>query len=84
MAEMFKVYKNLSPAIIADLSHVRQNNYNLRHASYFAILHDRGRYHTERNYASVMEGLRKKLKSESLRSLQSLRNLRSLLPTAAM
>ena len=35
--EMFKVYKNLSPAIIADLFHVRQNNYNLRHDSYFAI-----------------------------------------------
>ena len=29
--EMFKVYKNLSPAIIANLFHVRQNNYNLRH-----------------------------------------------------
>ena len=35
--EMFKVYKNLSPAIIADLCHVRKNNYNLRHDSYFAI-----------------------------------------------
>ena len=35
--EMFKVYKNLSPAIIADLFHVRQNNYNLRHDSCFAI-----------------------------------------------
>ena len=34
---MFKVYKNLSPAIIADLFHVRQNNYNLRHDSYFAV-----------------------------------------------
>ena len=31
--EMFKVYKNLSPAIIADFFHVRQNNYNLRHDS---------------------------------------------------
>ena len=35
--EMFKVYKNLSPAIIADLFHLRQNNYNLTHDSYFAI-----------------------------------------------
>ena len=35
--EMFKVYKNLSPPIIADLFHVRQNNYNLRYDSYFAI-----------------------------------------------
>ena len=35
--EMLKVYKDLPPAIIADLFHVRQNNYNLRHDSYFAI-----------------------------------------------
>ena len=35
--ETFKVYKNLSPAITVDLFHVRQNNYNLRHDSYFAI-----------------------------------------------
>ena len=35
--EMFKVYKNLSTAIIADLFHIRQNNYNLRHDSYFSI-----------------------------------------------
>ena len=34
---MFKVYKNLSPAIIADLFHVWQNSYDLRHDSYFAI-----------------------------------------------
>ena len=39
--EMFKLHKTLSPAtsaIIANLFHVRQNNYNLRHNSYFAIL----------------------------------------------
>ena len=35
--EMFKVDKNLSPPIIANLFHVRQNNYNLRHDSYFGI-----------------------------------------------
>ena len=35
--EMFKIYKNLSPAIIADLSHVWQSNYNLRHDFYIAI-----------------------------------------------
>ena len=34
---MEMVYKNLSPAIIADLFHDRQNNYNLRYVSYFAI-----------------------------------------------
>ena len=46
---MFKVYKNLSPAIIADLFHVRQNNYNLRHDSYFAIPNVKSVYYgTER------------------------------------
>ena len=34
---MFKVYKNLSPPIEAELFHVPQSNYNLRHDSYFAI-----------------------------------------------
>ena len=43
--EMFKVYKNLSPAIIANLFHVRQNNYNLRHDSYFAIPNVKSVYH---------------------------------------
>ena len=33
-AEMFKVYKNLSPAITARLFHVLQNNYNLRNNSF--------------------------------------------------
>ena len=42
---MFKVYKNLSPAIIADLFHVRQNKYNLRHGSYFAIPNVKPVYH---------------------------------------
>ena len=31
MTEIFKVCKNLSLVIIADLFHVRQNSYNLRH-----------------------------------------------------
>ena len=35
--EMFKIYKNIPPVIITDLFHVQQNNYNLRHYSYFAI-----------------------------------------------
>ena len=43
--EMFKVYKNLLLAIIADLFHVRQNNYNLRHDSYFAIPNVKSVYH---------------------------------------
>ena len=43
--EMFKVYKNLSPAIIADFFHVRQNNRNLRNGSYFAIPNVKSVYH---------------------------------------
>ena len=35
--EMFKVYKNMLPAKIANLFHGLQNNYNLRHDSHFAI-----------------------------------------------
>ena len=34
---MFKVCKNFSPSITANLFHVRQNNYNLIHISYFEI-----------------------------------------------
>ena len=43
--EMFKVYKKLSLAIIGDLFHVRQNNYNLRYNSIFAILNVKSVYH---------------------------------------
>ena len=35
--EMFKVYTNFSSAITAHHFHVRQNNYDLRHDSCFAI-----------------------------------------------
>ena len=35
VTEIFKVHK--TPAIIADLLRIRQNNYNLGHNSYFAI-----------------------------------------------
>ena len=42
---MFNVYKNLSLSIIADLFHVWQNNNNLKHDSYFAILNVKSVYH---------------------------------------
>ena len=45
LRQMFRVCKNLSPAITADLFHVRQNNYNLRHDSYFAIPNAKSAYH---------------------------------------
>ena len=35
VTEMFKVHK--TPAIIADLFRIRQNNYNMGHNSYFGI-----------------------------------------------
>ena len=50
---MFKVYKNLSPAIIADLFHVRQNNYNLRHDSYFAIPNVISVYHGTKSLSNL-------------------------------
>ena len=42
---MFKVCKNLSPAIIADLFHARQINYNLRHDCYIPIPNIKSVYH---------------------------------------
>ena len=42
---MEMVDKNLSPTIIADLFHIRQNNYNLRYGSYFAIHNVKSVYH---------------------------------------
>ena len=43
--EMFKVFKNLSPPIVADLFEVRQNNYNLKHRSYFSMPNVKSVYH---------------------------------------
>ena len=65
--EMFKVYKNLSPAIIADLFHVRQNNYNLRHDSYFAIPNVKSVHHGTESLSNMP--LRKKLKSGSRKTI---------------
>ena len=43
--EMFKVFKNLSPPIVANLFEVRQNDYNLKHRSYFSIPNVKSVYH---------------------------------------
>ena len=51
--KMFKVYKNLSPAIIADLFHVRQNNYNLRHDPYFEIPNVKSVYHGTKSLSNL-------------------------------
>ena len=50
---MFKLYKNLSPAITADLFHVRQNNYNLRNDSYFAIPNVKSVYHGTKSLSNL-------------------------------
>ena len=43
--EMFNVYNILLPAIKADLFDVQQDNYNLRHDSYFPIPNVKSVYH---------------------------------------
>ena len=51
--EMFKVFKNLSPPIVADLFEVRQNNYNLKHRSYFSILNVKSVYHGSESLSNL-------------------------------
>ena len=65
--KMFKVYKNLSPAITADLFYVQQNNYNLRHDSYFAIPNVKSVHHGTESLSNMP--LRKKLKSGSRKTI---------------
>ena len=36
--EMFKVYINLSPTFVTEIFRACQNNYNLRHSSFFLYL----------------------------------------------
>ena len=49
---MLKVYKNLSPPT-TDLFHVRHNNYNLRHDSYFAIPNVKSVYHSTKSLSNL-------------------------------
>ena len=51
--ETFKVYKNLSPATIADLFHVWQKICNLRHDSYFAIPNVKSVYHVPESLSNL-------------------------------
>ena len=37
--EMFKVYRDLSPNIVAEIFHTQRNNYNLRHFSFFLFFY---------------------------------------------
>ena len=51
--EMFKVFKNLSPPIVADLFEIRQNNYNLKHRSYFSIPNVKSVYHGSESLSNL-------------------------------
>ena len=51
--EMFKVFKKLSPPIVADLLEVRQNNYNLKHRSYFSIPNVKSVYHGSESLSNL-------------------------------
>ena len=51
--KMLKVYKNLSPAITADVFHARQNNYKLRHDSYFVIPNVKPVYHVTESLSNL-------------------------------
>ena len=51
--EMFKVYKNLSPTIVAEIFCARQNNYNLRHSSFFSILYIKTVYHGSESLSNL-------------------------------
>ena len=43
--EMFKVYQNISPLILSEIFHQRENNYNLRINSDFAMPNVRSVFH---------------------------------------
>ena len=43
--EIFNVYRNLSPNTVAEIFRIRQNNYNLRHSSFFSIPYVKTVYH---------------------------------------
>ena len=51
--EMFKVFKNLLPPIVADLFEVRQNNCNLKHRSYFSIPNVKSVYHGSESLSNL-------------------------------
>ena len=50
--EMFKVYNNLSPIIVAEIFRARQINYNLRHSAFFSIPNVKTEYQDLRVYSN--------------------------------
>ena len=51
--EMFKVYRNLSPNIVAEIFHARRNNYNLRHSWFFSIPYVKTVYHGSESLSNL-------------------------------
>ena len=45
--------QDLIPVIIAEFIHVRQNNYNLRHNTYFPIANVKSVYHTMESLSNI-------------------------------
>ena len=53
VAEMFKFYNNLLPTIVAETFRARQNNYNLRHSSFFSIPYVKTVYHGSESLSNL-------------------------------
>ena len=51
--EIFKVYKNLSLTILAEIFRARQNNYNLRHSSFYSIPYAKTVYHGSESLSNL-------------------------------
>ena len=56
MTKMFKVYKNLSPTIVAEIFGAHHNNYNLRHSSFFSIFYVKTVYHGFESLFNLLSG----------------------------
>ena len=53
VTEMFNVYRNLSPDIVAEMFRARRNNYNLRHSSFFSIPYVKTVYHWSESLSNL-------------------------------
>ena len=53
VTEMFKVYRNLSPNIVAEIFCTQRNNYNLRHSSFFSIPYVKTVYHGSESLSNL-------------------------------
>ena len=51
--EMFKVCKDLSPTILAEIFDARQNNYNLRHSSFYSVTYVKTPYHGSESLSNL-------------------------------